>query len=287
MGLLKEYEMRLGQIPALSRKQLIAPSGETKGAYKTAMPQVDSANAMASLAELMGPTPVEREAAERRMQKNKNQMAAWAGLFDGLRQLGNLYYASKGATPQRYTDNPMGQVEQNYQQQRQLYNDMANYRRQYAQGLYSLRRQLADDERRNKLADAQVHYYGTRDEMARLKAENDRLRAEAAARNTDAKTANTNEKTATEVFLRSKKGDELDTRAQKNRAQAAKAGQTGGGSKSTYGYKTVSYYDENGRKVTERVPTTGGKPEIRVEEPKKPKKPSTSSATNKSGFFNK
>lgn len=189
-------------------------------AEKTVMPQVDSANAMASLADLMGPTPVEREAAERKMQKSKAQMAAWAGLFDGLRQLGNLYYTTKGATPQRYTDNPYVGAEQNYQQQRQLYNDMANYRRQYAQGLYSLRRQMDDDARRNKLADAQANYYGTRDEVARLKAENDRLKAEAAVRSSDAKTE-------TEKYLRDKKGNELDTRAQKNRAQAAKVGQTG------------------------------------------------------------
>ena len=142
MGVLEDYrKMHNGQIPALSRQELFGTPKKPE-----AMPQVDSANAMASLAELMGPTPVEREAAERRMQKNKAQMAAWTGLVDGLRQLGNLYYTAKGATPQRYTDNPMGQVEQNYQQQRQLWNDLANYRRQYNQGLYSLRRQMEQDK---------------------------------------------------------------------------------------------------------------------------------------------
>ena len=41
-------------------------------------------------------------------------MLAWTGLFDGLRQLGNLYFTSKGATPQQYTDKPYQQIQQNY-----------------------------------------------------------------------------------------------------------------------------------------------------------------------------
>ena len=48
------------------------------------------------------------------------------------------------------------------------------------------------------------------------------------------------------------------------------------GDKTTYGYKTVTYYNEKGQKVTERIPTTGkqptGKeqPTTTVTEPKKP-----------------
>ena len=140
-------------------------------------PVIDSSNAMASLAEMMGPTPAEREAVERRMMRNRAQMTAWTGFFDGLRQLGNLYYASKGATPQKF-DNPYGQVDQNIQQQRQLWNDMANYRRNYATSLYNIRRQMQDAARRDKLADAQAQYYDTRGELARLRGENDRMKAE-------------------------------------------------------------------------------------------------------------
>lgn len=152
-------------------------------------PQIDTTDTMASLAQLMGPTPAEREAAERRMLQSKAKMAAWTGLFDGLRQLGNLYYTAKGATPQKY-DNPYSQVEQNYQQQRQLYNDMANYRKNYATSLYTIRRQMEEEKRKNKLADAQAQWYGTREEMAMTKADNDAVRAEAYAEAQKAKANN-------------------------------------------------------------------------------------------------
>lgn len=152
------------------------PYGNAQTTDGQLQPQIDSSNAIVSLAAMMGPTPAEREAAERRMQKNQAQMAAWTGLFDGLRQLGNLYYTAKGAVSQKY-DNPYSQVQQNYQQQRQLYNDMATYRRNYATSLYNLRRQMADDARRNKLADAQADYYNSREETARQKAELDKLKA--------------------------------------------------------------------------------------------------------------
>lgn len=50
-----------------------------------------------SLAAAMNPEYEEREA------KRKQKMQAWAGFFDGLRHLSNLYYTSKGAAPQQYT----------------------------------------------------------------------------------------------------------------------------------------------------------------------------------------
>lgn len=263
------------------------------------MPQVDSANAMASLADLMGPTPVEREAAERKMQKSKAQMAAWAGLFDGLRQLGNLYYTSKGATPQRYTDNPYAGAEQNYQQQRQLYNDMANYRRQYAQGLYSLRRQMDQDRMASEKHQATLDWYKNRDDMnaekvaiQRLKAENDAAYKEATLDEKKRMNDIMADVYAGRISL-------MDAQRQLANVRAAHVGESssGGRNNGTYGYKTTTYFDEQGRKVTERVPTTGGKAETRVEEPKKPKKPTQNagkksastkgSATNKTGFFNK
>lgn len=159
-------------------RKLMQPAVDTAGVVtQPVQPQVDTSNAIGSLAELMGPTPAEREERERRMQEQKSKMMAWTGLFDGLRQLGNLYYTSKGASPQKYSDNLYGQVEQQYQQQRQMADAMDNYRRQYAQGMYSLRRQMEDDRRRNRLAEAQANYYDSRDEMARQKAELEKLKA--------------------------------------------------------------------------------------------------------------
>lgn len=230
-------------------------------------PLVDSSDAIGSLVNLLGPTPAEREARERRMQENKSKMAAWTGLFDGLRQLGNLYYTAQGAAPQRYGDNPYQQIEQNYQTQRQVASDLDNYRRQYAQQLYNWQRQGALDERSKMLAKAQAKYYDTRDEMARLKAENDKLKNEAAIRATDARTKNTEAKTATEEATREKRLEEMDSRIKRNQQTGAAAiiranktggGRSGGGRSGTYGYRTVKHVGPaTGDVITERVPTTG------------------------------
>ena len=112
------------------------------------------------------------------MLRNKRRMIAWTGFFDGLRNFANLYSVSKGATPQRYTDNPYQTLEQGYQQERQRQNSLNDYRDKYATTLWNLQRQANDDARRNALSAAQAKWYDTRDEMARLKGENDRLKAE-------------------------------------------------------------------------------------------------------------
>jgi hypothetical protein len=141
------------------------------------MPQVDTSNAIQSIAQLMGPTPAEREAQEQRLLKNKRKMIAWTGLFDGMRQLGNLYYASKGATPQQYTDKPYQQIEQNYMQERQLQDYLNRYSQAYAKQLFDWQQKMSDTERRDKIANAQAKYYDTRDEMAQQKAELDKMKA--------------------------------------------------------------------------------------------------------------
>lgn len=150
MGRLIKYN--IDRMKPMSGKQLFQPGvatqtgqpgGQTPG---TVQPQVDTSNAIGSLAGLMGPTPAEREARERRAQEQKSKMMAWTGLFDGLRQLGNLYYTTKGTAPQKSNYNPYAHVEQEYQQQRQIADALDNYRRQYAQGMYSLRRQMEQDE---------------------------------------------------------------------------------------------------------------------------------------------
>lgn len=188
----------------------------------TPPPVVDTSNAITSLAGLLGPTPAEREARELRMERGRRQMQMWGGLFDGLRHLGNLYYTTKSATPQRYSD-PYVQIDKNYQDARRLADDLDDYQRIYTQQLWNLRRQADDDARRNKLADAQAQYYGTRDEMARLKAENDRLKNEAAIRNYDARTKNYDAKTATEDALRGDRVREIVSRINKNNQTGAAA----------------------------------------------------------------
>lgn len=162
---------------------------------------VDTKNALGSVASLLGPSPEERAERERGWQKNKAQMAAWTGLFDGLRGLGNLYYTSRGASPQQFS-NPYTQLEHEYDLARQRENDLDAYKRAYAQQLWTMQRQQEDEARRMKLADAQVKYYGNREEMNKLKAENDRLKNEAAIKNTEARTKDVESKTKDREDLR-------------------------------------------------------------------------------------
>lgn len=139
--------------------------------------QIDTKDPINSLAAQLV-TPAEREAMEMRLLRNKRRMIAWTGLFDGLRQLGNLYFTTKGATPQQFTDKPYQQIEADYQAEMKRQDDLAKNRENYAKQLWNLKRQGVEDARKKALADAQVKWYDTRNEMARLKGENDRLRAE-------------------------------------------------------------------------------------------------------------
>lgn len=226
--------------------QLTQPQPEANvSGYQAQQPQlpvIDTSNAIGSLAELLGPTPAEREAQELRRQQGKAKMQMWAGLFDGLRQLGNLYAATKGATPQKYTDNPYQQVEQMADAQRQREDALTNYGRQYYASLYNMQRQLNDDKRRNLLAEAQANYYNTRDEVARMKAENDRLKNEKYVQLLDGRIAKVNAETGKIEKLLPYQEDKLRSEAQRNRQTGAAAvtrannsgkGKTGKTSKST------------------------------------------------------
>ena len=214
-------------------------------------PQIDPNNAIGSLAEMLGPTPAEREARERRMLENRAKMSAWTGLFDGLRQLGNLYYTTKGATPQQLAS-PYQAIDNEINQQRAIADANDNYRRQYAQSLYNIRRQMSDDARRDMLAQAQSDYYGTRDEVARMKAENDRqkaeierLKREAEIRGIDARTNYTNERTETERGVnREVKRAQAQHHRQSGQAAITRANKSGGSS--TKSKKTIAGYQKSG-----------------------------------------
>lgn len=285
---------------ALRSQQGLLPNPDVDpvtGQYKPALPVIDTSNAIGSLAELLGPTPAEREAQELRRQQGKAKMQMWAGLFDGLRQLGNLYAATKGATPQRYTDNPYQQVEQMADAQRQREDALINYGRQYYASLYNMQRQLNDDKRRNLLAEAQANYYNTRDDMARQKAELDKLKAVRVIKMQDGSLMKFDPISGAAEPL--SEADPLYVeykRSQINKNN--RTGTGGGGSRNngTYGYEKRKWVDDNGVWHEERVPTTGTKPgPVQPQQPKEPKQPSsrgkgkgnTKSGTNRSGFFNK
>ena len=108
-------------------------------------PQVDTSNAIVSLADMLGPTPAEREAQQARLERGRQQMTMWTGLIDGLRQLGNLYYTAQGARPQQFSD-PYKMVDETYQREAKRLDDLTAYRRAYANQLYNLQRQMGQDE---------------------------------------------------------------------------------------------------------------------------------------------
>ena len=251
-------------------------------------PKIDKDNVLGSLSGMLGPTPAERAAEEERLQKHRRQMHGWTALFNGLRHLGNLYYATKGAPGQKFGE-PHQQIEQQYQDERKRLADIHAADRSYYTNLYNIRRQMDDDERRNKLSDAQLRHYQTQDEMAREKARQQEEYNEARKKYYEA-VSNKNDEQAEYWRLRAQGvPKESAAKIAKDYATAAKANRTGGGSggggrsgrnNGTYGYKTTTYYDEQGRKVTERVPTTGEKP-APAQQPKQ--EPKTNKPAQKGG----
>ena len=217
------------------------------------LPKIDSSDVLGSLSGMLGPSPEERAAEEKRLQEHRQKMHGWTALFNGLRHLGNLYYAAKGAPGQKFSD-PHQQIQQQYQDERKRLADIHAADRNYYANLWGLYRQVNDEQRRNTLAEAQAQYYGTRDEMARLKAENDRLKAEAAARNTDARTEYTQERTKTEQELRGGKQREIESRINRNN----RTGTGGSGGRRSGNSMTTTYeYNEDGKVVKKNV-TKGG-----------------------------
>ena len=199
----------------LKNKAKTQPVASAEEMQQMQMPEYDPNNPMESFAQIMGPTPAEREAEERRLAENKAKMNAWVGLFNGLGALGNLYYATKGASYAPTNYNPHQQIEANYQAERQRLDALQRNRQAYAQQLFDWQQKMSDTERRNKIADAQAKYYDTRDEMARLKGENDRLRAEASARASDARAENIKAKTKQIEELTPYQKDKLKAAADK------------------------------------------------------------------------
>lgn len=157
-------------------------------------PQIDTSDPINSLASMLV-TPAEREAREQKMLQNKRRMIAWTGLFDGLRNLGNLYAVSKGASPMKFTDNPYQQIESDYKQARKDQDALYQNRDRYATQLYNIYRQGQQDKIREESHKAQMDWYNTRDEMARLKGENDRMKAAEQNRLIEARRKQVEEKT--------------------------------------------------------------------------------------------
>lgn len=258
------------------------------------MPQVDPNNAIGSLAELIGPTPAEREARQAQLERNRQKMASWTALFDGLRHLGNLYYTAKGARPQQYA-NPYTQIEQNYQRDMQLADAQDAYRRQYAQQLYQLQRQQAQDSLAKEvhksqmdMRKAQADWYGSREESARQKAELDKLKAVRVIKQPNGSLMKFDPITGVaeplteadplyEEYMRSRIN-------KNNRTGTGGKARSGGRSNGTYGYRTTRHVDPaTGDIITERVPTTGVQPAGKEQPAKKTTKPAKNNSSSGKG----
>lgn len=168
----------------------VAPAADAGGTSAA----IDSNNVIGSLVDLMGPTPVERAERERRIEKNKSVMSAWAGLFDGLRHLGNLYYTSKQATPQVY-NNPYEQIDKDIEASRKRMDDLENYKRQYNLQLYNLQRQGEQDKMAAEQHKAQMANYAANNELTKARVESERVRAEQQAALNKARQEQIEEKT--------------------------------------------------------------------------------------------
>ena len=221
---------------------------------------VDTSNAIGSLAEILGPTPAEREARERRALEHKGKMSAWSGLFDGLRQLGNLYFTAHGATPQVYGD-VYGQIDRQYEAARQRQDMSENYRRQYALQKQQLERQAEQDRMAHEKHQAEMDYYRQRDQLNAEKVAIQRFNAEANAAYREAK-LDLEKKKVLEIQQKLAEGriSLMEAQEQLARVKAAqggfapKQGQEGTETVVTEGYDN----HDNKVKTTVRRPIGGG-----------------------------
>lgn len=229
------------------------------------IPKIDSNDVVGSLNGILGPSPEERAAEEKRQQEHRRQMHGWTSLFNGLRHLGNLYYAAKGAPGQKFSD-PHQQIEQQYQDERKRLADIHAADQKYYANLWGLYRQMNDEQRRNALAEAQSQYYGTRDEMARQKAELDKLKAVRVIKQTDGSlvkfdpvTGETEQLTETDPLYVERMQSIIEKNRQQGNAAMIRANKAGGGGRSsgTSTTTTVNEYNEDG-KITKKVVTKGG-----------------------------
>ena len=271
-GFSKPY-FPVGTSPAEVQQQFVT----TQPQPAVEQPQVDTSNAIGSLADMLGPTPAEREAQQERLERGRQQMTMWTGLIDGLRQLGNLYYTAQGARPQQFSD-PYKMVDETYQREAKRLDDLTAYRRAYANQLYNLQRQMGQDEMAKERHQATLDWYKNRDEQNARKVDIQQFKAEADAAYKEA----TLEQKEQILDIRRRVADNQisyrDGMLEVARIRANKSGGGGSGrSVGTYGHVTRYHTDpETGDKIITRTPTTNGnqprgqeQPTKKVTQPKK------------------
>ena len=216
-------------------------------------------NAIDFFNQILGPTPAEREAQQQRLLKQKRNMIAWTGLFDGLRQLANLYTASRGANNMQFTDNPYQTIEQAYQAEQKRQDANQAYANAYAKQMKEYKRQDISDKMKRDLQKAQIDMYKAREDDLK---ERRRLADEKNQAYINYQKALENKNAEQAAYWKAKAEgypEELASKIAKNEAQRQKALQSSGRNRSSSGsrgnspyYETVKTegYDDNGNKVT-------------------------------------
>lgn len=258
MGRFQDFVRKATQ-PIVPAVQALQAQQAQQQPQQQQMPQVDTSDAINSMAGLLGPTPAEREAQQQKLLKQKRNMIAWTGLFDGLRQLANLYTASQGANNMQFTDNPYQTIEQGYQSELKRQDANQHYANSYAKQMIDYKRQAESDQMKRDLQKAQIDMYKARENDLR---ERRRLADEKNQAYIKYQNALENKNEEQAAYWKAKAEgypEELASKIAKNEAQRHKALQSIGGSRTSSGgrgnspyYETVKTegYDDNGNKVT-------------------------------------
>ena len=145
----------VGRNPGVMRPEVSSnlPQSQVSGVRE--VPKYDGGDVYQYMSRLLGPSPEERQAEEDAALAHKRKMQGWAGFFNGLRHLGNLYFTTRGAPSQQYRTDPTLAVEQNYQAERERLARNREERRQYYSDIWNqerqARRDALDDRRQARL----------------------------------------------------------------------------------------------------------------------------------------
>ena len=145
----------VGRKPGVMQPEASSNLPQSQESGVREVPKYDGGDVYQYMNRLLGPSPEERQAEEEAALAHKRKMQGWAGLFNGLRHLGNLYYTTRGAPSQQYRTDPTFAIEQNYQAERERLARNREERRRYYSDIWNqerqARRDALDDRRQARL----------------------------------------------------------------------------------------------------------------------------------------
>ena len=215
------------------------------------LPKIDSSDVIGSLSGMLGPSPEERAAEEERLQRHRRQMHRWTAAFNGLRHLGNLYYATKGAPGQKFSD-PHQQIEQQYHDERKRLAEIQGRKQQYYANLWSLFRQMDADQRAKDMQKYTIELHNAQ-QAERQRQFDERQRQQEKQLEERQRQFEEKQRQQQEQFEARQKQQQEQFEA---RQKSKKSGGGGGRSAGSGTSETVEWVDNQGRK--HRRTTKGG-----------------------------